>query len=71
MAFVLARLSVVPAGRALFVVVGEIRCLAVILLLGVAGVCSADAAGCSAGSVASTVVAAPGLLMSCARDQRE
>ena len=61
--FFLARLSGVPAARALFVVGGEIRCLAVILLLDVAlfsvvrllstlssviyGGCSADAAGCS------------------------
>ena len=78
MTFFLARLSGVPAARALFVVGGEIRCLAVILLLDVAlfsvvrllsmlssvlsGGCSADAAGCSTGSVASTVVAAPGCL---------
>ena len=60
LAFFLARSSDVPAGRALFVVVGGICCLAVVLLLSVAGGFSADVAGCSTGPVAPTVGAAPG-----------
>ena len=60
MAFFLVRLSGVPAGRALFVVVGGIRCLAVVLLLSVAGGFCADVAVCLTGPVASTVGVAPG-----------
>jgi hypothetical protein len=74
--FFLARLYGVPAARVLFVVGGEVRCLAVGLLLTVAllsvfrllpmfssvlpGGCCVMTAGCSTGSVASTVGAARG-----------
>jgi hypothetical protein len=67
--FFLARLSVAPAARSLFLVGGEARCLAVVLLLGVAlldslrlfsVIACISPDGCSVGFVASIVVIALG-----------